>query len=535
MITSAKSPSVLIKVISPIVLGVLITAVVAVLGVTGLDRVGVSAQHLSDRAARPLGDFAGLRDNLGDSRWEVRDYLLAATAADRTALRSAIQATDTALDASLGTYVSDHQGALDAARTSLVASARTQLAAERAVRDRILSEVDAGHAQAALALLHGAWTDADGALSPTLDGLYTKELAAAAAEARSDQATVTSSRLQMILAGAIGALLCLAFGILVARSLVGAIRALRDRMRDIATGDGDLTARVGEERTDEIGDLGRAFNVFIGRIQSVMVAFRESIIALLAASEALDAITVDTGSNADNTSAQARTVAGAAEQVATNITAVAAGAEEMGASIGEIARNASHAAELAVSGQRRAEETNERVRSLAASSAEIDSVVRLISSIAEQTNLLALNATIEAARAGEAGRGFAVVASEVKTLAAETARATGDVASKVLAIQSETGATVEAIGEIASVIGQISDVSATIAAAVEQQNASTSEITRWAGQVATNAGDINRSVDEVARAVADTSTGVSASSETIAELAQLSGSLDGLISQFKIS
>src|SRR5205814_5903127 len=118
----------------------------------------------------------------------------------------------------------------------------------------------------------------------------------------------------------------------------------------------------------------------------------------------------------------------------------------------EIGRQASSSAQVAGRAVSEAERTNQTIRGLADAAQKIGDVLKLISDIAGQTNLLALNATIEAARAGEAGKGFAVVASEVKSLASQTAGATGDITRQIAAIQQATAAAVQAIKDIAGTI-----------------------------------------------------------------------------------
>ena len=99
-----------------------------------------------------------------------------------------------------------------------------------------------------------------------------------------------------------------------------------------------------------------------------------------------------------------------------------------------------------------------------------------------------------------------MVANEVKELAQETAKATEDIARRVLAIQGDTTAAVTAIEEISSIVAQISDRQTTIASAVEEQTATTNEMSRsvqeaadGAGQIATNITGVSSAADSTTR------------------------------------
>src|SRR6185369_16126147 len=112
-----------------------------------------------------------------------------------------------------------------------------------------------------------------------------------------------------------------------------------------------------------------------------------------------------------------------------------------------------------------ARQTDSRITVLSQAADRIGDVTKLMTTIAEQTNLLALNATIEAARAGDAGRGFAVVAQEVKALAAQTAKATGEIGAQISGMQAATHDSVAAIKEIGGTIERIAEIAGSIAAA----------------------------------------------------------------------
>tara|TARA_A100001391_G_scaffold203936_2_gene197752 strand:+ start:100 stop:1755 length:1656 start_codon:yes stop_codon:yes gene_type:complete len=231
----------------------------------------------------------------------------------------------------------------------------------------------------------------------------------------------------------------------------------------------------------------------------------------------------------------ATTVAAASEEATVNVRTVADAAENLSHSITQIGNQAHHSTEITAEASREAEVSSKTVAGLSEAAGRIGEIVELISDIAGQTNLLALNATIEAARAGEAGKGFAVVAAEVKNLANQTARATSEISEQILAIQEETGKTVQSMDDISNVISRITDITNTISDAVREQADATGEIAQNVEQAAIGTQEVSSNIERVSDTVAETDQAAHQVLNVAEELGQLSTELRREVDSFLMS
>ncbi|MGY6628879.1 MAG: methyl-accepting chemotaxis protein [Oceanicaulis sp.] len=266
----------------------------------------------------------------------------------------------------------------------------------------------------------------------------------------------------------------------------GVARALMEA--DEALGEANSAKTEADEllKTDRVrqADIARSRET----ISSVSSAFEQSVTAVLtdlqASSGELGSLASQLRTDASATRDSAEGAAGQARDTSAHVEAVASAAQELAASIAEVTRTLGAADEISMRAETEAGRAGGSMEELHSAAREIEDIAELVSAIAEQTNLLALNATIEAARAGEAGKGFAVVASEVKQLAVQTAKATGDIRSKIEAMRTAADSANSALTGIARTISEIRDASSSARNAFSEQSSATGEIARLAADAA---------------------------------------------------
>ncbi|MEI5640353.1 MULTISPECIES: methyl-accepting chemotaxis protein [unclassified Pseudoalteromonas] len=326
------------------------------------------------------------------------------------------------------------------------------------------------------------------------------------------------------------------------------IDALTDTMRDIASGEGDLTRRIDISSNDEVGQLARHMNTFIDKLRAMMLDTAAQAEQLSNASAQLREVSNNTNSEIQREKEQVDSVSAAVTEMAATVTEISRNAQETNQAADAVQRitndgagRSSQAQEVMTELALHIGEAAKVVSGLEQETNSIGAVIDVINGIAEQTNLLALNAAIEAARAGEQGRGFAVVADEVRSLASRTQESTDDIRNMISRLQQiaqkasvmmqqgqdraegtveETQAVLNALKEITESVTTVQDQSHQIATSTEQQTVV--------------AEDINNSLNQINELVNSTANHANVLADESRDLNDLAKALNATVNQFKL-
>ncbi|MBO9112444.1 MULTISPECIES: methyl-accepting chemotaxis protein [Rhizobium/Agrobacterium group] len=283
---------------------------------------------------------------------------------------------------------------------------------------------------------------------------------------------------------------------------------------------GDLTFKLIDPFASDFETLRADFNAAVSQLSETLRSVAEATTA------------IDTGSK--EVSASADDLSKRTEQQASALEETAAALDQITVNVANSSKRAEDARKIAVQANESAAESGlvvanavDAMQKIEASSNQVSNIIGVIDEIAFQTNLLALNAGVEAARAGDAGKGFAVVAQEVRELAQRSAQAAKEIKDLIRnsSVEVENGvrlvsATGQALKTIEGYIVAVNQHMDSIATSAKEQSVGLAEV--------------NTAVNQMDQVTQQNAAMVEETSAAGATLANESGRLRELISQFQL-
>ncbi|MCL2233490.1 MAG: methyl-accepting chemotaxis protein, partial [Treponema sp.] len=314
--------------------------------------------------------------------------------------------------------------------------------------------------------------------------------------------------------------------------ILNPLGVLANSLKDIASGDADLTKRLEEKGGGEIAAASRHFNQVMEQFSRIIVLIRQQTGELSDIGNSLASNMTETATAMNQITANIQGIKGRVlnqsasvtqtnatmEQVTNNINRLSGNVERQTDAVSKastfleqlmsniqvvnttLAKNVANVKQLqesAEEGKSSLQEVAEDIKEIARESAGLLEINAVMENIAGMTNLLSMNAAIEAARAGESGKGFAVVAGEIRKLAENSSNQSNTIAAVLKKIKDSidkitrsTDRVMEKFESIDSGVKIVAEQEEYIRNTMEEQGQGSREVLAAAGQV----GEITQQV-----------------------------------------
>ena len=297
-------------------------------------------------------------------------------------------------------------------------------------------------------------------------------------------------------------------------------------LRDIASGEGDLTRRLEVRSKDEIGQASSVFNEMMNKFADLVRHVGASAGQVSDAAGGLVRVAEKVASSSTHQHQLADQAAESVEKVVSSISDIAHSTDKVHLQSRDSEKRSIEGMQSLTTLVNEVDVVESTVRQIAesvtqfvASMESITNMTREVRDIADQTNLLALNAAIEAARAGEQGRGFAVVADEVRKLAEKSAASANEIDGITRALAGQSNSvrqsiddglshiasskhSVESVADVlkgaASSVTEVGHGLDSILAATEEQHRVFTEVAKTIEAIAAMARENNQATEETA-------------------------------------
>lgn len=322
---------------------------------------------------------------------------------------------------------------------------------------------------------------------------------------------------------------------------------LNDKVKELASGSGDLTKEINLTTGDELEVIAGNMNTFISQVRDLVQEVARSTGEILSTGEALGAtvnenvrVMAQMNQEMNSISANMEESSASSSRLSQNLSESANDINMFADNVNEIRRMVQQANENAQSScaaakvnrentLRAIEELQKRMEKTSEDAQKIEKVKQIaeeISEIASETSMLSLNAQIEAARAGEQGRGFAVVATQVGQLSDAIDRAVAEINDINGQVLSAVGALTEVSEEMIRFVSEdiVKDYDA-FADLGEEYGNTTDAIREQMAAIGDQSLQISQNISEINDAVQGITSTVMMTAESAGDIARSTGEI----------